>query len=104
MEVKVGTPCTLSCTVTGITSSVTITWRGYTTNQAEEIDMDLSGGRQTKLLKLLESEVTVGKGYVCSISGSNSGSQEAYAHLHVYGKISMAFCSSTSYILDAFKP
>ena len=92
VEVKVGTPCTLSCTVTGITSSVTMTWRGFTPGQAEEIDVDLSGGSQTKELRLLESEVTMGlKDYVCSISSSISGPQETYAYLHVYGKISLTF-------------
>ena len=56
MEVKVGTPCTLSCTVSGITSSVTMIWRGFTPGQAVEIDVDLSGGSQTKELRLLENE------------------------------------------------
>ena len=87
MEVKVGTPCTLSCTVTGITSPVTITWRGYTPGQAEEIDVPLADGKQTKLLKLPESEVTEDKDYVCSTSSSNTVPQETYAYLRVYGKI-----------------
>ena len=94
VEVKVGTPCTLSCTVTGITSSVTMIWRGFTPGQAVEIDVDLSGGSQTKKLRLLGSEVTMGlEDYVCSLSSSNSGPQETYAYLHVYGKISLTFLS-----------
>ena len=93
VEVKVGTPCTLSCTVSGITSPVTITWRRYTQGQAVEINVDLADGKQTKKLRLLESEVTMDKDYVCSISSTQSGPQETYAYLYVYGKISTTFLS-----------
>ena len=89
VEVRIGTPCTLSCSVTGLTDTVTITWSGYNDpGQIQEIDVALENGKQTKKLVLSPSEVFVDKTFTCSISSfsGSAGIQEEHAKLDVYSK------------------
>ena len=89
VEVRIGTPCTFSCSVTGLTDTVAITWSGYNDpGQIQEIDVALENGKQTKKLVLSPSEVFVDKTYTCSISSfsGSPGIQEEHAKLDVYSK------------------
>ncbi|KAL5248156.1 hypothetical protein ACHWQZ_G017364 [Mnemiopsis leidyi] len=90
VEVRIGTPCTLSCSVTGLTDTVTITWSGYNDpGQIQEIDVALENGKQTKKLVLSPSEVFVDKTYTCSISSfsGSAGIQGEHAKVDVYNVV-----------------
>ena len=89
-EVHTRTATTLSCTVTGITVPVTITWSGFTDNgvgYSQGIGEILSG-KQTTTLTVSGDMVTEDKIYTCTVSDTVAGisvDQQEVVHLDVYG-------------------
>ena len=72
LEVQVGTVSTLSCTVTGITDPVIITWSGFIANNnndfVQETVFKSELGEQIGKLIVSAEAVTEDKSYNCTIS------------------------------------
>ena len=93
-EVKQGSTTTISCVITGITDTATVTWRtstgevsgsGFTATQGSH-----SGGTQTSTLAVDGTQVNVDIAYTCRVtSGSlqESGPFDTVVNLKVFGKI-----------------
>ena len=91
-EVKKGSTTTISCVITGITDTATVTWRtstgevsgsGFTAIQGSH-----SGGTQTSTLAVDGTQVNVDTAYTCRVtSGSfpQSPHSDTAADLNVYG-------------------
>ena len=92
-EVKQGSTTTISCVITGITDTATVTWRtstaevtgsGFTATQGSH-----SGGTQTSTLAVDGTQVNVDTAYTCRVtSGSlpESGPFDTTVNLNVFGK------------------
>ena len=93
-EVKQGSTTTISCVITGITDTATVTWRTstgevsgdeFTVNQGSH-----SEGTQTSTLAVDGTQVNVDTAYTCRVtSGSlpESGPFDTTVNLNVFGKI-----------------
>ena len=93
-EVKQGSTTTISCVITGITDTATVTWRtstgqvsgsGFTATQGSH-----SGGTQTSTLAVDGTQVNVDIAYTCRVtSGSlpESGPFDTAVNIKVFGKI-----------------
>ena len=92
-EVKQGSTTTISCVITGITDTATVSWRtstgevsgsGFTATQGSH-----SGGTQTSTLAVDGTQVNVDIAYTCRVtSGSlqESGPFDTVVNLKVFGK------------------
>ena len=92
-EVKKGSTTTLSCVITGITDTATVTWRTstgevsgdeFTVNQGSH-----SEGTQTSTLAVDGTQVNVDTAYTCRVtSGSlpETGPFDTTVSLNVFGK------------------
>ena len=91
-EVKKGSTTTISCVITGITDTATVTWRtstgevsgiGFTATQGSH-----SGGTQTSTLAVKGTQVNVDTAYTCRVtSGSlpESGHFDTTVILDIFG-------------------
>ena len=91
-EVKKGSETTISCVITGITETVTVSWRTATDpvsgNKFTSVQGSHSGGTQTSTLTVDSTEVTEDKAYTCRVtSGSlpESGHFDNTVNLNVFG-------------------
>ena len=92
-EVEKGSTTTISCVITGITDTATVTWRTstgevsgdeFTVNQGSH-----SEGTQTSTLAVDGTQVNVDTAYTCRVtSGSlpESGHFDTTVNLNVFGK------------------
>ena len=92
-EVRQGSTTTISCVITGITDTATVTWRTstgevsgdeFTVNQGSH-----SEGTQTSTLAVDGTQVNVDTAYTCRVtSGSlaESGPFDTTVNLNVFGK------------------
>ena len=97
-EVKKGSTTTISCVITGITDTATVTWRTstgevtgdeFTVNQGSH-----SEGTQTSTLAVDGTQVNVDTAYTCRvISGSlpESGPFDTAVSLNAFGKTSSIY-------------
>ena len=92
-EVRKGSTTTISCVITGITETVTVSWRTATEpvsgNKFNSVQGGHSGGTQTSTLTVNSTEVTEDKAYTCRVT-SGSFPESAYydktVNLNVFGK------------------
>ena len=91
-EVKKGSTTTISCVVTGITETVTVSWRTATApvsgSKFDSIQGSHSGGTQTSTLTVDSTEVTEDKAYTCRVTSGSypaSGHFENTVNLNVFG-------------------
>ena len=91
-EVKKGSTTTISCVVTGITETVTVSWRTATApvsgSKFDSVQGSHSDGTQTSTLTVDSTEVTEDKAYTCRVtSGSlpDSGHFDNTVNLNVFG-------------------
>ena len=93
-EVKQGSTTTISCVITGITETATVSWR---TSAGDQVPADgftpvqgsHSDGTQTSTLAVDGSKVDVDTAYTCRVtSGSlpESGHFDTTVNLNVFGK------------------
>ena len=92
-EVKKGSTTTISCVLTGITDTATVTWRtstgqvsgsGFTATQGSH-----SGGTQTSTLAVDGTQVNVDTAYTCRVTSGSltvSGHFDTTVNLNVFGK------------------
>ena len=92
-EVKKGSATTISCLITGITETITVSWQtaaGPVTGEKFKFDQGShSDGTQTSTLTVDSTEVTEDKAYTCRVtSGSlpDSGHFDNTVNLNVFGK------------------
>ena len=92
MEVRKGSTTTISCVITGITETVTVSWRTATEpvsgSKFTSVQGSHSGGTQTSTLTVDSTEVTEDKAYTCRVtSGSfpDSGYFDNTVILNVFG-------------------
>ena len=92
MEVRKGSTTTISCVITGITETVTVSWRTATEpvsgSKITSLQGSHSGGTQTSTLTVDSTDVTEDKVYTCRVtSGSfpDSGYFDNTVNLNVFG-------------------
>ena len=92
-EVQMGSTTTISCVITGITETVTVSWRTGTEpvsgSKFNSVQGSHSDGTQTSTLTVDSTEVTEDKSYTCRVtSGSLPDSGHFYntVNLNVFGK------------------
>ena len=93
-EVKKGSDTTISCVITGLTETATVTWRTSTGPVSAEMFTSVqgshSGGTQTSTLAVDGTLVNEDTAYTCRvISGSlpNSSNSDITVNLNVYGMV-----------------
>ena len=91
-EVKQGSTTTISCVITGITDTATVTWRtstgqvsgsGFSATQGSH-----SGGTQTSTLAVDGTQVNVDTAYTCRVTSGSlpaSGHFDTTVNLNVFG-------------------
>ena len=94
-EVKKGSTTTISCVITGITETVTVSWRTATEpvsgSKFNSVQGSHSGGTQTSTLTVDSSEVTEDKTYTCRLTSESfpdSGNFDNTVNLNVFGMFS----------------
>ena len=94
-EVKQGSTTTISCVITGITDTATVSWRTSTGEVSGDkftaVQGSHSDGTQTSTLAVDGTQVNIDTAYTCRVtSGSlpGSGHFEATVNLNVFGKTS----------------
>ncbi|XP_063693668.1 uncharacterized protein LOC134825422 [Bolinopsis microptera] len=100
-EVKRGSDTTISCVITGLTETATVTWQTSTGAVSGEkftpVQGSHSGGKQTSTLEVDGSLVNEDTAYTCRVtSGSlpDSSHSETTVNLNVYG----TFFNANSYL------
>ena len=93
-EVKIGTATTISCVITGLGATATVTWTDSDGN-ALPGDTDFTAtegtstdGSQTTTLLVKAAEVTADTVYTCTVTSAtwpDSGSSDTTVNLDVYG-------------------
>ena len=88
-----GSTTTISCVITGITETVTVSWRtatGPVTGDKFTLDQGShSNGTQTSTLTVDSTEVTEDKAYTCRVTSgslSDSGHFDNTVNLNVFGR------------------
>ena len=91
-EVRKGSTTAISCVITGITETVTVTWQTVTEPVSESkfnsVQGSLSGGTQTSILTVDSTEVTEDKAYTCRVTSGyypDSGYFDNTVNLNVFG-------------------
>ena len=91
-EVKQGSTTKISCVITGITETVTVSWRTASEpvsgSKFTSVQGSHSDGTQTSTLTVDSTEVTEDKAYTCRVtSGSlpDSGHFDNTVNLNVFG-------------------
>ena len=105
-EVKIGTATTISCVITGLGGTATVTWTksdgsalpddgGYTPTPGSESD-----GTQTTTLLVASGSVAEDTAYLCKVTSGElpeSAVSDTTVNLDVYGEVQdpkIAYCSS----------
>ena len=104
-EVKKGSDTTISCVITGLTETATVTWRTSTGPVPAEkftpVQGSHSGGTQTSTLAVDGTLVNDDTAYTCRVtSGSlpDSSHSDTTVNLNVYG----TFFNANSYLATLF--
>ena len=89
---KKGSTTTISCVISGITETVTVSWRTATEpvsgSKFNFVQGSQSGGTQTSTLTVDSTEVTEDKAYTCRVSSGSlpdSGNFDNTVNLNVFG-------------------
>ena len=92
-EVKQGSTTTISCVITGITETATVSWRTSTGEVSGDkftaVQGSHSDGTQTSTLAVDGTQVTVDTAYTCRVTSgslSESGHFDTTVNLNVFGK------------------
>ena len=98
MEVRKGSTTTISCVITGITETVTVSWRTATEpvsgSKITSLQGSHSGGTQTSTLTVDSTDVTEDKTYTCRVTSGSFPDSNSFDHsvnLDVYGKESFHY-------------
>ena len=103
-EVKKGSDTTISCIITGITETATVTWRTAAGPVPAEkftpVQGSHSGGKQTSTLAVEGTLVNEDTAYTCRVtSGSlpDSNHSDTSVNITIYGKLiskKLPFCNT----------
>ena len=105
-EVKIGTATTISCVITGLGGTATVTWTksdgsalpddgDYTPTEGTD-----TGGTQTTTLLVASGSVNTDTAYICKVTSGelpDSAVSDTSVNLDVYGEVQdpkIAYCSS----------
>ena len=106
-EVKKGSDTTISCVITGITETATVTWRTSTGPVPAEkftpIQGSYSGGAQTSTLAVDGTLVNEDTAYTCRVtSGSlpDSSHSDTTVNLNVYGMFFTSLNANNNLVLQ----
>ena len=94
-EVKTGSETTISCVITGLAATATVSWRTSTGSAVTGADFTPtegteSGGAQTSTLLVKTGSVSSDTAYTCTVTSGalpNSGSSDTAVMLDVYGEV-----------------
>ena len=90
MEVKIGTPATITCTITNIASpnGMRVTWKDGEQTVTDNVDTSSVSSKQ-QVSTLTEQSPQTDKVYTCIISSSEYSESEPFSqqfNLNVFGK------------------
>ncbi|KAL5247349.1 hypothetical protein ACHWQZ_G019273 [Mnemiopsis leidyi] len=104
-EVKQGSTTTISCVITGITDTATVSWRTSTGevsgNKFTAVQGSFSDGTQTSTLAVDGTQVTVDTAYTCRVT---SGSLSDSGHFDTTVNLNVFEITTTSYDVSASNP